>query len=342
MARKGKEYRDEVLIFSANLEENLIEIQNELIYHTYEVGAYREFFVYEPKQRMIMALPFKDRVVQWAIFRVLDPIFEKKYYEHSYACRVDKGTHKAINQLQNWLRIVNKRPEKYCYLKMDISKYFYRVDHEILLKIMSRTIDDDDVIGLLSLIINSESTKFGLPVGASLVDIDQREGDKGMPIGNLTSQLFANVYLNELDKFVKHTLHTKFYIRYMDDFLLLSDDKRQLHAWKDEIIDYLDSELALHTNNKTCIRPISLGIEFVGYKVWFSHKKLRKSTTKRMRKRLKYLQKHYARGEIMPENIGMTINSYLAMLKSADSHRLTSKILSDTTFTRGGEEKKGA
>lgn len=333
-ARKGKMNRKEILAYTANLEENLIEIQNELIHGMYEVGAYREFFIYEPKQRMIMSLPFKDRVIQWAIYRVLNPIFEKSFYEHSYACRVGKGTHSASEKLQEWLRIVNKKPGKWYYLKMDISKYFYRVDHEILLALIERRIKDKKVIDLLRKIICSETAKFGLPASSSLSEVDIREDGRGMPIGNLTSQMFANIYLNELDKFVKNELHAKYYLRYMDDFILLSDDKFQLHAWKDSIIHFLDRELRLHTNNKTCIRPINLGVEFVGYQTWATHKKLRKSTTKRMRKRLKYLQKQYANREITPEKVRQSIMSYHGLLDKANSYRLKKKIANSYVYTR--------
>ncbi|MCI3027671.1 reverse transcriptase/maturase family protein [Desemzia sp. C1] len=333
-ARKGKRYREEVLRFSANLEENLIEIQNELIFHTYEVGKYREFFVYEPKQRMIMALPFKDRVVQWAIYRVLNPLFEKQYYDHSYACRVGRGTHSAANKLQEWLRIVNKKPGKWYYLKMDISKYFYRVDHEILINIIENKTKDEELLSLLRLLINSESTEFGLPVASSLTDTNVREGDKGMPIGNLTSQLFANIYLNELDKFVKNELKARYYIRYMDDFVLLSNDKQELNQWKEEIISFLDEKLSLQTNNKTCIRPIALGIEFVGFRIWFTHKKLRKSTVRRMKTHLKYLQKQYGRNEIDVPRVHQAVMSYKGMLDQTDAHLLKNKLSQDGVFRR--------
>jgi RNA-directed DNA polymerase len=333
-ARLGKKMRAEVLEFTARLEENLIEIQNELMHQTYEIGRYREFFVYEPKQRMIMALPFKDRVVQWAIYRVVNPIFEKGFYEHSYACRVGKGTHAASDKLQEWLRIVNKKPGKWYFLKMDISKYFYRVDHEILLKQIKKKIKDQELIELLEKITKSETTLFGLPTASSLAETDVREAGKGMPIGNLTSQMFANIYLNDLDKFVKHELKAHYYIRYMDDFILLSNDKKQLHEWKRAINDFLDADLKLQTNNKTCVRPINLGIEFVGYQTWFSHRKLRKSTTKRMKKRLKYLQKRYANYEATPETIRQSMQSYLGMLNKTDAYRLKKKLTKELVFRR--------
>lgn len=213
-ARKCKRYRQDVLQFSANLEENLIQIQNELIYKTYKVGRYREFFVYDPKKRLIMALPFKDRVVQWAIYRQLNPILDKQYIYDSYGCRIGKGTHKAADRLQYWLRQVYRKPEKYYYLKLDISKYFYRVDHQVLMEIIKKKFDDPDLIWLMDKIINSEDTKFGLPlnIDPDKCTIEDRLADVGMPIGNLTSQMFANLYLNELDQHVKHELKLHYYI----------------------------------------------------------------------------------------------------------------------------------
>lgn len=140
-ARRKKRYRPDVLKFTANLEENLIALQNELIWKTYEVGYYREFFVHEPTKRLIMALPFRDRIIQWAIFRVINPIFDSCFIGHSYACRVGKGTHAAADRLHCWQKLVDRKPEKYYYLKLDVSKYFYRVDHGVTLDLISRKVN---------------------------------------------------------------------------------------------------------------------------------------------------------------------------------------------------------
>lgn len=336
-ARKNKRYRAEVLRFTESLEENLIEIQNQLIWHKYELGRYREFYVYEPKKRLIMALPFKDRIVQWALYQQLNPIFEKVYIEDSYACREGKGTHKAVEKLQYWLRKIDRGGKKYYCLKMDISKYFYRVDHEVLMKILRKKINDQDVLWLLNEIVNSEATAFGLPLGYRPEDVDIRLTDKGMPIGNLSSQMFANLYLNELDQFVKRNLKMKYYIRYMDDFLILHDDKRELHDILDAVREFLETELKLNLNNKTSIRPVSLGIEFVGYRVWSTHVKLRKSSTMKMKKRLKYLQNQYSKGKVNLDKINCTVQSYLGILKHCNSYSLTNKIFNNFKLKR--EEK---
>lgn len=288
-ARKGKRYRDDVLIFNRNYEEQLINIQNHLIYETYEVGKYHTFYVYEPKKRLIMSLPFKDRIVQWAIYRQLFPLYEKTFIFDSYACRKGKGTHKAADRLQYWLRQTERKPERYYYLKMDISKYFYRVDHDILLKILARRIKDQRLLNLLEKIINCESMNFGLPPGKEPdeVEVSDRLGNKGMPIGNLTSQMFANIYLNEVDQYAKHELGLHYYIRYMDDIIILHHDKKYLAEVKELLRAFLSDELRLDLNNKTAIRPCSMGVDFVGFRIWSTHRRLKKKTAVKIKRNLK-------------------------------------------------------
>ncbi len=283
-ARKGKRFRPDVLEFTDRLEENLIEIQNELMYETYKVGKYRKFYVKEPKLRLVMALQYRDRVVQWAIYKQLNPFYDKLFIEDSYACRIGKGSHRAADRLQYWLKQVSRKPEKWYYLKLDISKYFYRVDHEVLLSILERRVKDQRLMRLLHKIVNCEDTKFGLPAGFSPEDCteDMWLSSVGMPIGNLTSQLFANIYLNELDQYCKHELNVHYYIRYMDDIIILSSDKPLLHRLKTEIEIFLKDNLRLDLNNKTAIRPVELGIDFVGYKIWSTHRKLKKKTARRI------------------------------------------------------------
>jgi RNA-directed DNA polymerase len=334
-ARKNKRFRGDVLEFTHNVEENLIQIQNELIHKTYKVGKYREFYVYDPKKRLIMALPFKDRVVQWAIYRIIEPILDKQFIYDSYACRKGKGIQKAADRLQYWLRKLDRSVEKPYYLKLDISKYFYRIDHDILMQILERKIKDRDVLWLLETIIRSEDTKFGIPLGDHGFERERIDGI-GIPIGNLTSQLFANLYLNELDQYAKHQLHLHYYIRYMDDVVILSEDKKEMRDVLEELSIFLQSELRLQLNNKTAIRPISTGIEFVGYRIWPTHRKLKKKTTKKMKRRLRYLKRAYARGEVSADEVRSTLMSYLGYMKHADCYNLKRKILSDLVLVRSG------
>ncbi len=335
-AKKSKRFKDEVLKFNSNLEENLIIIQNELIHKTYKVGKYRQFYINEPKKRLIMALPFKDRVIQWAIYRNLYPIYDKQFIYDSYGCRVGKGTHKAADRLQYWLRQVDRKQQKYYYLKLDISKYFYRVNHAILLDILRKKIEDKDLMWLLEIIVNSEDVPFGLPAGmeADQCSDEEKLFDTGMPIGNLTSQLFANVYLNELDQYVKHNLRIHYYIRYMDDIIILSDNKRYLHQVKEEIEIFLKEKLALDLNKKTAIRPISCGIEFVGFRLWPTHRKLKKSGIKKIKKRIKTLQKAYGNGSMTFEKVNASMQSYFGIMKHFNSYNFKTKLLNETAFKR--------
>lgn len=327
-ARKGKRYRPDVLKFTNRLEENLIELSNELQWEQYHEGPYRQFYVHEPKLRLVMALQYRDRIVQWSIYRQLNPFYDKTFIEDSYACRIGKGSHKAADRLQYWMRQASRKPKKWYYLKLDISKYFYRVDHAVLKEILTHRIKDERLLRLLGRIIDSEDTRFGLPAGYAPEDCtdDMWLWDVGMPIGNLTSQLFANIYLNELDQFCKHQLHIHHYIRYMDDVVILSDDKKWLGEIKAEIEDFLLTELHLSLNKKTTIRPITLGIDFVGYQMWATHRKLKKSTARRMIRHVKNMCDMMAAGEMSVEEFQRAASSFGGVLEHCCSFGLRQKL----------------
>ncbi len=328
-ARKGKRNRTEVQRFENLLENNLIQIQNELMWKTYRQGRYREFYVTEPKRRLIMALPFRDRVVQWSIYMTLNPILERKYIYDSYACRVGKGAHKALQRLRYWLA---KEPSLKYVLKLDVHKYFYRVKHDILLGIYGEFLKDDNLMWLLEHIIRANDGRLGLVDGSTTYNT--RTGGVGMAVGNLVSQMSANVYLNEVDQFAKHGLRIKHYMRYMDDMLVLADNKRYLHEVRREIEEFLLARLALKTNIKTQIRPVTQGIEWVGFRVWPTHVKMRKSTSKRMKRRLKSLKRKNERGEVDFETVNQSVQSYFGILKHCDSYRLIQAVFGDNGWFR--------
>ena len=267
-ASKGKKHRDEVLIFEQRKAEYCIILENRLVKQTYKVGSYRIFWIRRPVLRMAMALHYPDRVVQWGIYQVVFPIFDKGFISDSYACRKGKGAHAALDQLQYWMRQADRGGPAYT-LKLDVSKYFYRIDHEILLKILNRKIADPRMMWLFRVILHSDQTKFGLPEGMSADEVppECRLEDTGVPIGNLTSQMFANIYLDVLDQYVKHTLHIHWYIRYMDDIIIIGHDKQELAHIRDEIAAFLRRELNLALNHKTSIQPLKQGVEFVGVRV---------------------------------------------------------------------------
>lgn len=337
-ARLGKRYRDEVMKFSFNLEENLMELRNELLNQTYEIGGYREFFVWEPKKRLIMALPFRDRVVQWAIYQLVNPILDKMYIFDSYGCRNNKGTLKAYQRLHYWLRQVAKKEQKYYYLKLDVSKYFYRVDHQVLIKLLRKRVADKKLLWLIESIINYDEISFGLKLNGDVDNPEDRVKGKGMPIGNLTSQMFANLYLNELDQYCKRELGIHYYVRYMDDVIILSDDKDKLHEYKDLIQSFLEDKLKLNLNNKTAIRPITLGIEFVGYRLWPTHIKVRKKTALKMKRRIKYVKKQFERDEMTFEKVNATVQSYMGILKHCNSYSLQNSIFENYILNNNNEE----
>lgn len=337
-AAKGKRFRGDVLQFTDNLEGNLLALLEDLRNHTYTVGQYREFYVYEPKKRLIMALPFRDRVAQWWVYSILYPIFDKTFIEDSYACRRGKGQKAAADRLQSMLKQTEVLGGKWYYLKLDVAKYFYRIVHDKLLEIIARKIKDPDMLKLLEVIINGDGNQaFGISLGDN-VETAERLTDRGMPIGNLTSQLLANVYLNELDQFCKKVLGTKFYIRYMDDVIILARSKEELHVLKDRIEKFLKTELQLSLNKKTCIRPVSMGIQFVGLTIWSTHRTVRKSTSLRIKRRLKATAKRYEAGIIDYESYNSTRQSYLGMLKHNDCYRFKLQLLEDveTIINRNG------
>lgn len=327
-ARKGKRFRPEVMGFTDNLEGNLFQLQSELQQETYRVGPYRKFYVREPKLRLVMALAYRDRIVQWAIYQKLFPFYDRTFIEDSYACRKGKGSHKAVDRLQYWLRQVDRKPGRWYYLKLDISKYFYRVSHRILKRILMRRIKDERLMSLLGRIIDSDDTAFGLPAGVSPEEItaDEWTWDTGMPIGNLTSQMFANIYLNELDQYAKHILGIHHYIRYMDDVIILSSSKEQLHQWKAEIERFLNVELELQLNSKTAIRPISMGVEFVGYRIFTTHRKLKRSTARKILRRFSGMCDLLNQGVMSREHFDRVTASWSGILEHGDTAGMRCKL----------------
>ena len=305
-ARRGKRFYNEVLRYSANLEENLINLQNHLIWKSYTQGTHRHFIVTEPKKRQISALPFRDRVAQHALNNILEPLFDKRFYFHSYACRDGKGTHKASSQLKRWIRNLSFEGKPLFALKADISGYFASVDHARLKALLRRAIKCNDTLWLCDLIIDGGG-----------------ENGRGIPVGNLTSQLFANVYLDALDKFVKEELQIKYYMRYMDDFVILSHDKKELHTVLQEIEGFLFADLALRLNPKTCVFNAKNGVDFCGYRHYKGHKKVRERSIRGMRNKVRAFRK----GKISKENFKKSVKSWLGHIQHADTFHLRRRMI---------------
>lgn len=300
LARRQKRYRGQVLNFSYNLEDNLIQLQNELVWKTYKVSPYRQFKVYEPKERLISALPFRDRVIQHAISRVVEPIFENRMLYDSFACRTGRGSLKAANRLSYFMGKVGTQR----YLKCDVKKYFQSINIPTLKEIIRDYIDDPDVLWILDMVLDSA-------IGS------------GVPIGNLLSQLFANVYLNELDFFMKVKLRTKYYIRYMDDVIILDSSKEKLLATQAVIEEFLEKRLALRLNDKTRIGKTSDGIEFVGFRIFLHNRLIKKQSIGRMNNKYRAWKK----GKIPDERFLRSIGSWVGHAKGTSCHEYVEKVL---------------
>jgi len=321
--RKGKANSPATLNFFNNLEENVINLYNELNWGTYELSNYHHFYVFEPKRRLISAPNFRDRVVHRAIFNVIEPLFDKTFIHHSYACRNNKGAHKGADVAQRQIQQIERKHGVAYALKADISKYFSSVDHEILKRLLSNKIKCEMTLTLLHYIIDaSPSDSPGV----------------GMSLGNLTSQIFANVYLHELDWYVKHTLKVKNYTRYMDDFVIIHQNKNYLHAQRIAIQNFLQHHLKLKTNSKTQVFPIAKkggrALDFLGYRIYSTHRLLRKSSVKSIKGKLKKFHWQYANYQINLPKINQSIQSWLGHASHASSYNLRKKLLTPT-FKRG-------
>ncbi len=336
-AQKGKRTKPNVSAFNLRLEHNLFDIQTALMQKTWRPGQYTSFYIYDPKKRLISAAPYQDRVVHHALCNIIEPIFDRAFIFDSYANRKGKGTHRAADRFTRFCRA-----NRYV-LKCDIRKYFPSIDHEILFQLIKRKIKDPDALWLIKTIIDYSNTQepvYEYFEGDDLFTPFERR--KGIPIGNLTSQFFANIYLNGFDHFIKHELGCLYYIRYVDDFVILSNSKAHLHEVKQRISDYLVTlRLRLH-RTKTRIFPVTQGTMFLGYRIFPNHRLLKRENISRFQKRIKELQSDYARGRISLGDVNQSITSWISHADHADTFRLRYRIISGVIFQRGRVEGTGA
>ncbi len=328
-ARKKKITKQYVIDFESNLEENLTELKHELETFTYAPSPLTTFTVRDPKTRRISASHFRDRIVHHALCNIIAPIFEKRFINDSFANQKGKGTHSAIRRFEKFMRKVSSngtncgmgggncvlgRNIQGYVLKADIKQYFDSINHEILLEIIRTKIIDPRIIWLIKQILSNYKTR--IPA-------------KGMPLGNLTSQFFANVYLNELDYFAKHTLKAKYYLRYVDDFVILHTDKAVLERWQHEIDTFLRNNLKVDLHpDKSRIVPLKNGITLLGFRIFHGYRLLKKSNARRIWKRLdKFKQKHKA-GDLEKEKISQSLDGWLAYAGFANTYNLRMKVAS--------------
>jgi len=323
-ARKGKRGRLQPATFERVQEDELLNLQEELQTFAYQPGPYHSFHIHDPKKRLISAAPFRDRVVHHALCRVVEPIWEKRFIHDTYANRLGKGTHRALDRTQAFAR-----QHEYA-LQCDVRQFFPSIDHAIIRKEFTRLIHDENVIWLCDQILKS-----GEGVLSEEYEMYWFEGDdlfsaqrpRGLPIGNLTSQFWANVYLNDLDQHVKRELKCKAYIRYVDDFLLFSDNKQELSQWRDQIIRKLAGlRLTLHEECAQ-IFPTSTGIPFLGFRVYPEHRLLKTRKAIRFRRKLKHLMGNYSNGLLDFSKLDQIIQGWIHYAGYADTWGLRRSVL---------------
>lgn len=320
-AKRKKRRKKDVGKFEYNMEGELLKIKEELESLNYKPSSPKRFFLREPKKRDIWVVDFRDRVVHHALCNIIEPIFDKSFIDDSYACRKCKGTHKAIKRFDEFKRKVTKNNTQKAYvLKADVKKYFDNISHKILLEIIGRKIKDGKTMQLIERIVENHEGKGELK-------------GKGIPIGNLTSQLFANLYLNELDHFVKEKLRIRYYLRYMDDLIILSQSINILLETRNKIKEFLDHYLDLRLHpRKTRIFPMINGVDFLGYETFYHYKLLRKGSVKRIEARIKHLNREYRRGKVELSTICASIMAWLGYAKHADIYRLKNKLFQNLNF----------
>ncbi len=284
--------------------DNISELYSDLKNKTYKHGGYHAFNISDPKPREIHKATVRDRLLHHLIYQELYLFFDTKFIHDSYSCRVNKGTHKAVNRFRDFSRIVSKNSTKTCYvLKCDIRKFFANIDHKILKKILAKHIQDKDVLWLLGQLIDSFSARQGLA---------------GLPLGNLTSQLLVNIYMNEFDQYVKRELKVKYYIRYADDFVLFSKNKDEPLFSLSYMRGYLKEKLKLEMHpDKVYIKTLASGVDFLGWVNFPHHRVLRTTTKNRMLRNLAQNPKEES------------VQSYLGMLSHGDEYKLRQQIRID-------------
>ena len=295
-------------MFQAKLMDNIFSLHNDLKNKTYKHGGYYAFNISDPKPRIIHKATVRDRLLHHLIYQELYKYFDTKFIHDSYSCRLNKGTHKAMNRFRAMARKVSKNNTRSCLvLKCDIKKFFANIDHEILKKILAKHIKDKDILWLLSQVIDSFSTRQ-VSTRQDLVEV-------GLPLGNLTSQLLVNIYMNKFDHFVKRNLKVKYYIRYADDFVIFSENKIYLENVLSKISNFLEKELKLQLHpDKVFIKTLASGLDFLGWVHFPCHRVLRTTTKRRMLKNMQDCS--------IPE----TISSYRGLLSHGNTYKIKKRL----------------
>lgn len=308
-SRKGKGYRKEIIEFNLKQEEYIMWLLEKLKTKEYEHGGYTTFYVTEPKLRKIEKSKYIDRIVhRWVVDNFLAPIYVPQFISTSYACLKDRGMHKACLDVQKTMKHCKKIWDEYYILKMDVSKYFDNINKEILLNILQRKIKDKDLMWLINQIVYSQNK------------------EKGIEIGNYTSQMFANIYLNEIGQFVKHKLHIKYYFRYLDDSIVIVPTKEEAKQALQAITRFLKENLKLELNKKTQIFKNKQGVNFCGYKINEYRLKIRDKGKRKLKKKIKKLTKQIKEGKITSKEAHKYIAGHLGYIKISNTYNLKEKL----------------
>ena len=320
-AQRGKRFRDNILAFNHNQEAELLELQRALLSQAYQPGEYHTFRINDPKPRLISAAPYRDRVVHHALCNIIVPLIEKSFIDDTYANRKNYGTHRALNRFVSYTR------SHFYVLQCDIYKYFPSIDHEILKQLIRHHLKCPETLWLMELIIdnsNPQETVLDYYAGDNLLTPIIRR--KGLPIGNLTSQFLANLYLNQFDHWVKETLKARCYVRYVDDMGLFSNDLEFLKSAKIAISEILNSlRLRLHPA-KSQLFTTEQGVNFVGFRILPDRIRVRNDNLRRGRRRLRSLRGNYQQGNIGKEDVNQRLQAWEAHLLHGDTYQLRQKI----------------
>ncbi len=318
--KRDKGLKEDILLFEKNLESEIFKLHRELKGGVYKHSGYESFFISDPKRRHIHKATVRDRVVHHAIMHTLYPLYDKTFINNSFSCRVGKGTHKGVLALRSMIAKASKNNTQTVYiLKCDVEKFFDSVHHIILIDILRKRIRDKKLMDLLIEVIESfisdRSTLFD---------------HVGLPIGNLTSQLFANIYMDKFDQYMKHELKVKYYARYTDDFVIVSENKEYLSNLKLDISKFLSESLRLTIHpKKITIRKYTHGIDFLGHVSFPHHVLIRKRTLERATRRINEKIVLYKAGSLEKEKLEATLYSYLGVLSHANAYRFSEKLKND-------------
>lgn len=307
----NRKYRKEAIYFAMSKERKLRCLQKELEDRTYRPGSYIEFYVFEPKKRLVHAPHIRDKIVQFSIHTVLQGIYRSVFIKDSYACLEEKGTHEAVHRIQHYMRLAQWKYEEPYIVKIDVRKFFYSINRDILKTIYRKKIpeSEQDFLRILDMIVDSSP-----------------EGERGLPLGNVTSQDFANIYLNEVDQFCKRYLGLKWYVRYMDDICIIVKDRETARDVLAKIRTYVKDHLDLELNEKTHIYPLAQGINTLGFRIHTTHLEVRNSSKAAMKRRIKKIDEKVQSGRLTKKQAQQSVNAWLGHARHSNSYNLAKKI----------------